>query len=301
MSQIKELIGKVFILLGVALGVFIVGFLILMQFLNADSGHSTKPEKEDGSVTYTITNKDGTCYLNFSNGNDLPPVNDGEPHASAALRFKSLSDMKDTFVNQKLTAQQIKRIKQYFPKDENGILICDLSQLYQPALPSNLRTYYDIELIGESYTFTVADTSVDPSAEEAVGTITGSFLCTNQETYELHYAEEFSGDFDNLTSPKSVADRNATVYEYTTTRGTFRVIQYEVTDGEKTLQVSEHYSLVYTEDAFGTDLPISETVPNRINIFGTQDGKYFEVTLAFLAERPTMEWLSSFGLSEYVD
>lgn len=304
MKDFPKSILKALKILGIAYGVFIVGYFILfLLHLNTPLSDSEKAQEtakeEETTIAYIITTKDGKCYLNFSNGNDLPPTNGQEPLASTVLRFDSLADMRDTFVNQTLTAQQIKRLKLYFPKDENGILICNVNKLHQPVLPSNMSTYYDIELIGQTYTFTIGDSSVDPSTEEALGTTTGSFLCTNQETYEMHYAEEFAGQFENLTSQTVVADRNATVYEYATKRGEFRVIQYDIIDGAKTLHVSEHYSLSYTDDSNRGNLPISDTVPNRINIFGCQDGEYFEVSLTFFDERPPTEWLSSFGLVEY--
>ena len=46
---------------------------------------------------------------------------------------------------------------------------------------------------------------------------------------------------------------------------------------------------------------VSDTVPRKVAIYGAQDGAYFYGSFIDFSERPSEEWLASFGLQEYVD
>ena len=73
-------------------------------------------------------------------------------------------------------------------------------------------------------------------------------------------------------------------------------IFYEIElDGLK-LSVEEGYILE------NSALPVSETIPFRISIYGEYtNGLYFHVYCSNLTERHSLEWITSFGLTEYVE
>ena len=239
---------------------------------------------------YSIIEENGSYYLNFSDGNEPPKEYSSQ---LATMMFDSLAEMQDTFLNNKLTEGQINQIKDVFPKDLQGrIQICDMNRLQQPVLPSNL-TLGTLGLAGDRYSFFV--NSVISSSS-----IHGSFHCLTKEDYDDMFERDYENYFEkntiHLTSTTEEPDRNSTVYDYTTSAGTLRRIRYAITQGSKTLYIDESYRLSMKDDS----LPVSDTVPKSISIYGCDNGEYFNVYLSGFSERPSVEWLSSFGLTDFV-
>ena len=48
-------------------------------------------------------------------------------------------------------------------------------------------------------------------------------------------------------------------------------------------------------------VPVSDTVPLSIYLFGEKNGIHFDYTIHHPSEAPTVEWLSSFSIAPYVD
>lgn len=255
---------------------------------------------EDTETSYTITVKDGNYYLNFSDGNELINPIEQEGLRSFSLEFSSLGEMKDSFINNKLTDRQIETMKLGFPKDENGIAICNMNQLYEPVLPPDLVAS-KILLKGSSYGFTLSN----PSIESSVKSITGSLSVVSPDTYQECYASEFTNFFNSdtisLDSQIEASDRNSIIYNYSTESGKFRLIQYDIAIGDKLLHVSELYFLYLDNTTAHYSTEISDTVPVQIEICGSENKQYFYIYLSGFTERPSVEWLSSFGLAEYVE
>ena len=137
-----------------------LALILLISFTGCTSDAvQAKTERNVAEVTeqktpiqYSITEEDGSYYLNFSDGNEPP-----EEYSSqiAGLLFDSLAEMQDAFINNKLTESQINQIKDKFSKDFQGrIQICDMNRLQQPVLPSNL-TLGTLGLAGDRYSFFV--------------------------------------------------------------------------------------------------------------------------------------------------
>lgn len=250
-------------------------------------------------TTYNITIKDGVHYLNFSDGNDAENTDTDVGMRSFALSFQSLAEMKDVFLNNKLSNAQIETMKVGFPKNSDGIMIANMNQLYEPVLPVDVTISPDIRLRGPSYSFDLCDTST-----ESLNAMYGFFSIVPKSTYDSNYAAvlaDLEKEHINTVTEMNVADRNATVYEYSTRSGGFQLINYDITAGNKVLHISEHYTVDWYDESFLPDRPISCSIPSRIQIFGCETGQYFEVSIHNISERPSVEWLSSFGLTEYVE
>jgi hypothetical protein len=95
---------------------------------------------------------------------------------------------------------------------------------------------------------------------------------------------------------EEIKDRNATEYRYTTDTAKLKTLSYTIKTDDVELIVDETYVLAYFP---GGDLfTPSETLPLDIRIYGKDSNGFFEVYFNKLAERPSVEWLSSFGLIE---
>lgn len=256
---------------------------------------------EDSKVTYSITMKNGVHYINFSDGNTVNPTDSEQGMVSFGLYFPSLGEMKDAFLNNRLSDRQIQTMKKGFPKDENGIIIPDMNELYEPTLPDDLTTCLDITLNGSSYSFYLYHPSVDPTSAEALDTTYGMFSVVSQEIFDRNYANELSFLEYTVGSQTKVEDRDATVYKYYSRSGAFQLITYDLSVGDKVLHICEKYTVDWYDSSFLPDRPISYSIPYSIQIYGCENGQYFEVLLHNTSERPSVEWLSSFGLTEYVD
>ena len=89
-----------------------------------------------------------------------------------------------------------------------------------------------------------------------------------------------------MLSRENVADRNAEVVLYEAPDGTRRAIRYALANG---------VTVVETYFAPGGT---SSAIPVTVELYGETDAAAFYAKLYELTERPTVEWLSRFGLSE---
>ena len=69
-----------------------------------------------------------------------------------------------------------------------------------------------------------------------------------------------------------------------------KVLVYQITTDDSVFHVKETYRLNE-----------SKTVPQNITVYGTCKNQYFDIYIQYLTERPSVAWLSSFGLREYVE
>ena len=231
---------------------------------------------------YTISEKNGGYYINLSE-EIKPQTTTGM--MLGGIRFQSLEKMKEKLKSGDFTDGEMNIINN-FPKDEqNRVKLCNIDNLYEPVMPSGM-SYTSIELTGEEYIF----------ASPYLNTIVS---CLTPEMYEREmeiYAKRFD-DYDDLMQ-KKIVDRDANVYTYSTKTGKFKNIEYTYSDSKKTLLIEEIYNLeIYNPDQ--TDLPVSSTVPDCINMYGTQGDLHFYVFMMGFESRPSLEWLSAFELKAY--
>lgn len=266
------------------------------QSLTQSSVTTDSTEGSQCEITYTITLKDRIYYLNFSDGNDISTPNTDIGLQSFDLKFQSLEEMKEVFLNNQLSKTQIETMKIGFPKNDNGIMIANMNELYEPTIPIEL-TLGDICLNGLSYSFSFepCDASTDP--------MSGFVSILPQSIYDRNYltvlANLYKEHINSLTQ-ENITDRNATVYEYSTQNSEKKLINYDIMIGNKTLHISEHYTVSWHADYSIPGQLISDSIPSHIQIFGCENGQYFEVGIYGISERPSVEWLSSFGITEYI-
>ena len=111
-----------------------------------DTATQTEPETEASveaeilcsNEKYTISLTGEKCYINFANGNDASP-NEGYSQVGS-IDFPSLTEMKNHFLNNQLTPEQMLVIRCAFADETNGIRLCNLNALFNPTIPDNVLT-----------------------------------------------------------------------------------------------------------------------------------------------------------------
>lgn len=256
------------------------------------TGCSSSEQKWEDIQTdlYTITNSEGGIYLNFQEGNDSASTGEESGSVCGDLTFESLGEMRRVFKNGELTESQIEIIKNAFLKDDKGILLCNFDRLYEPTVPIGISGKSVIYSGREEYAFMLTDSNSG---------MTVTFMNHSSDVYARRYASEYKNFLDNdrieFIRKETESNRNATVYYYRTGVVEQKGVQYTIRTSGKTLHVYEEYLL----KLYNPDLPslrVSDTIPFRIRIFGQQGDTYFEVYCSRPETRPTVEWLSSFGL-----
>ena len=117
--------------------------------------HTDNTPIEEKTEVFAIKQIGDNTYINFDAGNEYQYP---EFVQLATVQFKSLAEMKNAIKNNKFTPSQAAIIKTFFPKDSNGIKICNPDRLYKPVLPDNLE-YDEVSLSGEMYSFLVNSNS----------------------------------------------------------------------------------------------------------------------------------------------
>ena len=239
---------------------------------------------------YTISFEGNNCYINFSSGNDTSPEEGFSQVGS--IDFTSLSEMKNHFTNNLLTEEQMLVIRSTFTDETNGIRICDLNTLYNPTMPDGVLVE-QVTLWRAAYYFTMSS---------AVGS--GALTVASESTYQFHYDRDFK-DIEGYQITRqengTIEDIPCEIIEYTVPGNgdQYRDIYLTIQDGDRTLNIELSYCLKNSQST--TSRPVSETLPWRVLIFGENNGQHFYAYLRDFTTAPTVEWLTSFGITPYVE
>ena len=263
-----------------------------------DTATQTEPETEASveaeilcsNEKYTISLTGEKCYINFANGNDASP-NEGYSQVGS-IDFPSLTEMKNHFLNNQLTAEQMLVIRCAFADETNGIRLCNLNALFNPTIPDNVLTD-TVTLKGETYYFTLSSEIV-----------TGALTVATESVYQFHYDRDFKDidEYQITRQEDSVLNGSpCKIIEYTVPGNgdQYRDVYFTISDGEKTLDIEISYCLKNSKLTAGR--PVSENIPWRVLIFGQDNGQYFYAYLRDFTIAPTVEWLTSFGVTPYFD
>ena len=246
-------------------------------------------ETEEKTESFTIKQIGENTYINFDAGNECP---NPEWVQLATVKFESLAEMKNAIKNNKFTPSQAAIIKTFFPKDSNGIKICNPDRLYKPVLPDNLE-YDEVYLSGEMYSFFVNSNSNFSLA---------FFHYMTKDVFDRSLKDEFDLYSNHLITITSVQDEMfdnvlMKTYYYYTKNCEMKSIAYTINSNGKKLQVLETYIL----KAFVSDLQVSNSIPQTVYVFGTDNNLYFELCIHDPTSRPTVNWLSQIGIEEFKD
>ena len=226
---------------------------------------------DDPNNDYSLSVVDGRNYLNFDGGNA------SYSSIKGTVYFETVDAMVTAIRTNSLSPDQCETIRNSFPQDENGIRIVDLDHVFDAALPDELISR-GVVWEGPSYAFEFDDEN----------SVFGNLRVLTKEDYETLYADQYTAFFDRagitVLSRGNVADRNAEAVLYESPDGTLRAIRYALANG---------VTVVETYFAPGGT---SSAIPVTVELYGETDAAAFYATLYELTERPSVEWLSQFGV-----
>ena len=199
----------------------------------------------------------------------------GDTDDPQPIRFTTVSEIRDKILKYSLTQEEINLLASFDRDDKGRIPIWNVSRACEPSLPSGV-SYARGDLYGVGFRLILKTddgkegiySSVDPAA----------------------YRETLG--FERLLTDEQMRvyqtdDRNATVMENQGLYGLVRRYLYEISDDSVTYTVGEIYY----------DVEKNSTAPDSVYVFIETDYQCYYVEWYGLTERPSVEWLTSFGLA----
>lgn len=235
---------------------------------------------------YEIVHEDGNYYLVISNNESEDLANEASGQImGSVIYFASMDEMVSDINTGNFTKDEMEMISSFETDDAGRIIICDLSKLYVPILPDSV-TVKKIKWTGTSYTYYLRCGDGEQFHSMKIYNSVESY--NHDVDYYSNFADQTSLEVKSVSTEPS---RNATVCTFTDRMGTdCQGVYYTITEGNKTLYIWEAYPLEETSE-----------YPYIIRIFGSNNGICFEFFLSPMHERPSVEWLSQFGIREYVE
>ena len=252
-------------------------FIVMFTVIAILCGCSSLPDH--------LEKENGEYYLLMGSNESTDPDDNCFYPVYPVVMFDSVEEMKNDIESLNFTEEELEAIETFDRDDEGRIMICDLDQLYQPVFPSDLPEYR-VVWKGVNYGFLFGYVN-DPNRIE--------FELTSQEYYEREVGNLLDEDNYAEMTPQIEEDRDATVYYYTAT-----VYQ----DGVHT--DVERKQVLYTYNKDGNTFYVyeyydvaSNPAPKYIDVYGAVADKFVHLHVSNLTVRPSIEWLSSFGLEEF--
>jgi len=246
---------------------------------------------------YTITLVDGKCYIKFADENYTPPQDGGMQLGS--IDFSSLSEMKQAFIHNALDKYQIQVIRTAFANSSqdsvHGIEICNFNNLYHAVYPDGV-TPHDVSLIKKNYTFHTTETDKYVGASTCIAS--PERYAYFYENNFLPYDSEHASILNRKTGQFDGVPCETIEYEYPGSGAKYRDHVFDINLGGTLYQINVNYCL---KAPTNTNWRESETLPASVNIFCQQGDALFFILIDDLKVIPTVEWLTSFGITPYVE
>ena len=235
---------------------------------SASSEQATSEEinagKEAGTVkpdailaeneNYTLRTVSGAYYLTWKDKalstKTEEPSGQVQDVELAALSFASVDELIEKIQNNSFTKSELDVIKT-FPKDENGIKIPNIDQMFDAVYPDG-TTRACVYWYSEEYSFLFNS----PYAE-------GTMLhVKTQKSFQTFFEDEYTNLFKKfpVTSQKHSEDQNADEFYYQTSMGKFKEVRYTLPSGDL---VAKRFCL----ESIDPDLLTSETLPIRVSVY----------------------------------
>lgn len=237
---------------------------------------------------YSITAKDGKYILTPTV--PLPEEYQGDlcyVRAFIHPKFTSIKEMRQGILEGPISQYELRCLVHASSDADHSIEICDPNHLYEFTAPEEFHLKYII-WSGNSYNCHLTSDNE-----------WGGIDCYNKkdysESFNKGYKDFLSNSLVTITEQRTTSDRLATVYYGHTGVAKLKYICYELHVGDKTMYIQEEYLLEIEDNRS----PVSSDVPSSIQFWGTQNGGYFQGTFFDFTERPSIQWLSQFGIIPY--
>ena len=181
---------------------------------------------------YEIEKIDGEYYLVFKDEKYKNTVNASQEAPS--LEFSSVAEMKDKILNGKLSEDE-KFEMSTFSKDRNGkIQVCSFERMYQPVLPSDVILVDMVVWDGMNYYPYIQSDSFSYS----------TIAVQTKSAYDAKYKRTkdmiHNNDLVVITETIKIDDRDASVYQFTTSAGKLKCIEYTIATEKGKIHVFEY-------------------------------------------------------------
>ena len=237
---------------------------------------------------YSITAQNGKYILTPTV--PLPKEDHGEVNYSKVAlypTFTSIQEMRHGILNGPISQYELSCLVLPSQNTDHSIEICDPHHLYEFTAPEEFHLMR-ISWSGKSYGCSLYGSNVH-----------GGIDCYDQEDYDKSFHQNYQDFLTNplvtITGQNATSDRFATVYYGDTGVAKLKYICYELSTGDKTMYIQEEYLL----ESKNTPESVSSDVPSSIQFWGKQNGGYFQGTFFDFTERPSIQWLSQFGIVPY--
>lgn len=235
---------------------------------------------------YKIIKEDGTSYIvidseRIEDGNSSANITEMEE--STTIKFESIQEMRDDIKHGNFTDEEFKKLTYSGMRNFGKIEIPDLDNLYLPICPDNVvfngQIYWDN---GPEYGYIVSSAETD-SMHIHMGIIKSE---SYEEARNMMATFEEDDRYEIILKIKEL-DRDGIAYTYTI-NGHRRMVSFStISTGDADLLIKEVYIDSYSK------------LSSYVKIYGKQGDAYFIVYMEDYTERPTVEWLSSFGLEKF--
>lgn len=234
---------------------------------------------------YAIRQNGDNFYLEFhddSYEDEYKGQNSGSDWSkpATAIGFPSVAKMKQTIEEGSFTAVQLRDMQNLIRIGGGKVEVCDLNNLYDAALPEGVNLD-SINWYGKTYNLYF-------SADQAMTNYGVIKLVTKE--YVEKQIKMMDKSTEAIISRTVDPQTGGTVICYEL-NGLKKQILYSYTEGGNTVTVQE----MYYEEENGME------IPHRIDICGNYGDQYFDCYIYGLKERPSYEWIKSFGLVPYVE
>ena len=234
---------------------------------------------------YTIREtNDGECVMSFHKQLAYPNKGLQASEIPPKFIFDSLGDMKRTIEEGAFNETSQKNIQKFFGNNSTEVAICNINALSDAKLPESC-TSNTVHWYGSTYSIDVGDGEIYGN----VKVTTKALVDWEEESWGNRTA---SNTAISIVSEGTDPARNAAVivFDAVTVGERWKEIRYNYTSGDTSMVILERY--LCSE---------SETVPQAAYLWGQSNGEYFIVYLYGFTERPSYEWITSFGLKPYVE
>lgn len=172
------------------------------------------------------------------------------------------------------------------------IKVPDMDEFYDPIYPecNGFKLAWELSsALNSRYLFDFGDT--------ATSVMMSSSTEAQMENFKHYFDNKnISDNYGKLVATYTDETRNGTVYHFVeeynweshTESQDWYFVTYEITVAERTLYVLEEY---YSNNP-------ETNVPAYVKVQGVYNGIYFSLRINNPKDRPSVEWLSSFGLKE---
>ena len=204
------------------------------------------------------------------------------------ILFDSFEEMRNDIISGNFTKEELSELARFYKDEEGRILVCDLNSLHEPIFPENFA--YEIEWCGPYYYF------IARKDENRVGVVLST--CSKERCDDVARRTNGtwrpSGFEESEVQVTKTRDRNATVYCCEETRRTGIIVT------EKHIFYSfDVDGITYTVWEWYDQL--TDDLARVTYIYGYSNGYYFHAQISKLSERPSIEWLSRFGVRDRVE